>query len=70
MDFDYSAKTIELQNRLRQFFDEHIYPNEQAYTDEINSGDRWRPLKLIEDLKAKAKGDGLWNLFLPDLSGL
>src|SRR5687768_11146191 len=70
MDFDYSGKTIELQNRLRKFFDENIYPNEQAYVDEINSGDRWRPSHLIEDLKAKAKAEGLWNLFLPVVSGL
>ncbi len=70
MDFDYSAKTLELQNRLQSFFDENIYPNEQAYTDEINSGDRWCPSELIEQLKQKAKAAGLWNLFLPDISGL
>jgi acyl-CoA dehydrogenase len=70
MDFDYSAKTLELQKRLAAFMDEHIYPNERAYLDEVNSGDRWQPLQLIEDLKAKAKAAGLWNLFLPDISGL
>lgn len=70
MDFDYSAKTVELQNRLHRFFDQHIYPNEQAFSDEINSGDRWRPSRLIEELKTKARADGLWNLFLPEASGL
>ncbi len=70
MDFEYSAKTLELQKRLSAFMDEHIYPNEKAHADEINSGDRWQPLKLIEDLKSKAKAAGLWNLFLPDISGL
>ena len=50
--------------------DENVYPNEKAYIEEINSGDRWRPLELIEDLKAKAKSEGLWNLFLPEVSGL
>ena len=50
--------------------DTHIYPNEIVYTDEINSGDRWQPLQLIEDLKEKAKVEGLWNLFLPEVSGL
>src|SRR5215208_3351267 len=70
MNFDYSAKTRELQNRLQAFMDEHIYPNEKAYTQEINSGDRWQPLALVEDLKAKAKNEGLWNLFLPEASGL
>ena len=70
MNFDYSAKSVELQNRLAAFMDENIYPNESAYIDEINTGDRWQPSNLIEDLKAKAKTAGLWNLFLPDVSGL
>ena len=70
MNFEYPAKTLELQNRLQSFMDEHIYPNEQAYADEINSGDRWQPLQLIEDLKEKAKAENLWNLFLPEVSGL
>jgi acyl-CoA dehydrogenase len=70
MDFDYSAKTIDLQNQLAAFMDNHIYPNEQRYHEEVNAGDRWQPLELIEELKSHAKGFGLWNLFLPDVSGL
>ena len=70
MNFDYSTKTRELQNKLRAFMDADIYPNEMAYEAEINSGDRWRPLQTIEDLKEKAKSENLWNLFLPELSGL
>jgi acyl-CoA dehydrogenase len=70
MNFDYSTKTRELQNRLRAFMDAHIYPNERRYHEEINSGDRWQPLRLIEDLKEKARAEGLWNLFLPEASGL
>src|SRR3954470_6865644 len=70
MDFNYSAKTRELQKRLSAFMDENIYPNEKAYTEEINSGDRWQPLELIENLKPKARAEGLWNLFLPEVSGL
>src|SRR5687768_6290360 len=70
MNFNYSDKTRELQKRLQAFMDEHIYPNEKAYLQEINSGDRWQPLQLIEGLKAKAQGEGLWNLFLPEVSGL
>ncbi|MEO6051481.1 MAG: acyl-CoA dehydrogenase family protein [Pyrinomonadaceae bacterium] len=61
---------MELQKRLGGFMDEHIYPNEIAFTAEINSGDRWQPLELIETLKHKAKSADLWNLFLPDVSGL
>jgi acyl-CoA dehydrogenase len=70
MNFDYSTKTRELQNRLQTFMEAHIYPNEKAYHAEINSGDRWQPLQLIEDLKEKARSEGLWNLFLPEVSGL
>jgi acyl-CoA dehydrogenase len=70
MNFDYSTKTIELQNRLQSFMAANIYPNEKAYEHEINSGNRWQPLQLIEDLKTKAKAENLWNLFLPEVSGL
>ena len=70
MNFNYSAKSLELQKRLRSFMDETIYPNEKRYHDEINSGDRWKTLDLIEELKVMAKSDELWNLFLPDVSGL
>lgn len=70
MNFDYSTKTRELQNRLQSFMEAHVYPNEQRYHEEINSGDRWQPLELIEELKEKARGEGLWNLFLPEVSGL
>lgn len=70
MNFEYSAKTIELQKRLSDFMDANIYPNEAAYEQEINSGDRWKPLQLIEDLKEKARAENLWNLFLPEVSGL
>ena len=70
MDFDYSAKTVELQKRLFAFMDEHIYPNEKRFIEEIDTGDRWQPSELIEQLKSIAKAQGLWNLFLPDVSGL
>lgn len=70
MNFDYSTKTLELQKRLRAFMNEFVYPNEKLFHEEINSGDRWKPLCLIEDLKAKARAENLWNLFLPEISGL
>ena len=70
MNFNYSTKTQELQNQLRNFMDEYVYPNETAHDQEINSGDRWKPLELIENLKEKAKSEDLWNLFLPEVSGL
>lgn len=69
MDFDYSPKTKELQARLLRFMDEHIYPSEEKFQQELDAntqaGKRWTPLQLIEGLKDKAKEQGLWNLFLP-----
>ena len=66
MDFAYSAKVKTLEKRLVAFMDEQVYPNERRYEEEIQSGDRWQPLTLIEELKQKARAAGLWNLFLPD----
>jgi acyl-CoA dehydrogenase len=70
MNFNYSSKSAELQMRVQAFMDAHIFPNEKIFHDEINSGDRWQPSQLIEKLKDKAKAEGLWNLFLPEISGL
>jgi acyl-CoA dehydrogenase len=61
-----SAKAELLRERLAAFMDEHIYPNEKAYQEQVEAGDRWQIPPLMEDLKAKAKAAGLWNLFLPD----
>ena len=69
MDFSYSPKVIGLQQRLREFFDEHIYPNEHRFHAEVEAntkaGKRWTPTAIIEDLKPKARTAGLWNLFMP-----
>jgi acyl-CoA dehydrogenase len=70
MDFNYSPRTVELQARLQDFMARHIYPNEARYWQELQAnteaGKRWSPLALIEELKPKARAEGLWNLFLPD----
>jgi acyl-CoA dehydrogenase len=70
MDFQYSPKVKELQARLIAFMDEHIYPNEKVFFGEIaanrQAGDVWIPTKIVEQLKAKARAAGLWNLFLPE----
>lgn len=65
MNFEFSEKTKDLQSRLQAFMDEHIYPNEQRFLDEIEN-DRWKPTRIIEELKPKARAAGLWNLFMPD----
>ncbi len=65
MEFAYSDKVAALQDKLRGFMDDHVYPNEARHVREIETGDRWQPTALMEELKAKAKLEGLWNLFLP-----
>jgi len=64
MNFDHSSKVKDFEQRLVAFMDEHIYPNEARYHHEIDQN-RWQPVKVIEELKPKARAAGLWNLFLP-----
>ncbi|MGH8455626.1 MAG: acyl-CoA dehydrogenase [Stenotrophobium sp.] len=66
MDFEYSQKTKDLMARLNAFMDQHVYPNENKFLEEVAEGDRWQPTRIMEELKAKAKAAGLWNLFLPE----
>ena len=66
MDFEYSDRTKELMERIQLFMDEHIYPNEKLFLEQINEGDRWQPVPILEEIKTKAKAEGLWNLFLPE----
>ena len=67
MDFNYSIKSLDLQKQLVEFFEEYIYPNENAYDKEIeDSGNPLHIPNILDDLKEKAKKSGLWNLFLPD----
>ncbi len=65
MNFEFSDKVKNLQRRLQAFLDEHIYPNEQCFYDEIEQN-RWTPTRIVEELKPKARATELWNLFLPD----
>jgi acyl-CoA dehydrogenase len=69
MDFEYSDRCKDLQARLLAFMDEHVYPNEKAFKEEVDAngrnGDRWVPTALVERLKPLARAQGLWNLFLP-----
>jgi acyl-CoA dehydrogenase len=65
MNFEPSAKTKELQQRLQKFMDAHVYPNERGFEEET-AREPWKPTRIVEALKAKARGEGLWNLFLPE----
>jgi acyl-CoA dehydrogenase len=70
MDFSYSPRVVDLQQRMHKFFDEHIFPNEHRFNEDVEAntraGKRWTPTNIIEELKPKAKAAGLWNLFMPD----
>ena len=70
MDFDFSPRVRQLQQRVTAFMDEHVYPAEARFEEEMNAfraaGNPWQPAPVIEELKAKAKAAGLWNLFLPE----
>jgi len=68
MLFDLSDKAKLLQQKLNAFMEENIYPNEAHFNQEVER-DRWKPVSFIEDLKLKARSEGLWNLFLPDEDG-
>lgn len=66
MDFSYSPKTRELLDKLIAFRDEHIYPNEEVFSRQVNEGDRWAAVPVVAQLQALAREQGLWNLFLPE----
>jgi acyl-CoA dehydrogenase len=67
MEFEHSAKTKRYLESLGAFIDEHVYPAERTYDDQLNSQpSRWQSPPVMEELKAKARRAGLWNLFLPD----
>lgn len=65
MDFGYSAKVEDLRNRVRNFIDQYILPRVRQYNEEVHAG--IYPVSFMEDLKALAKLEGLWNLFLAHL---
>ncbi|HEX4157157.1 MAG TPA: acyl-CoA dehydrogenase family protein [Rhizomicrobium sp.] len=70
MDFDYSLRQKEWMARLAAFMDAHVYPAEAVYAAQMEeatrSGNRWIVVPVVEELKAQAKAQGLWNMFLPD----
>ncbi|MBT8062669.1 MAG: acyl-CoA dehydrogenase family protein, partial [Gammaproteobacteria bacterium] len=67
MDFSYSARAQELIGRLEAFMDQHIYPNEQTFRQQVTQAeDRWQAPPVLQQLRGLAREAGLWNLFLPD----
>jgi acyl-CoA dehydrogenase len=66
MDFEHSQRTKDYLAHLSAFMDEHVYPNEHLYHQQIDEApSRWQVPPIMEQLKEKARGAGLWNLFMP-----
>ncbi len=66
MNFQHSEQTEKIRRRLIAFMDEHVYPYEATFHRQVAEGDRWQPTRIVEELKARARAAGLWNLFLPE----
>lgn len=66
MDFAYSPKVQALRERVTAFMDAYVYPAEAVFEQQVAEGDRWQPTAVMEELKARARAEGLWNLFLPE----
>jgi acyl-CoA dehydrogenase len=69
MHFAYDARTEELRERLLAFMDEHVYPAEPVFEEQLDRAEPWTPPPVLEDLKAEARRRGLWNFFLPGEHG-
>jgi acyl-CoA dehydrogenase len=67
--FEHSEETKQLIDRVQRFMDEHIYPNVETYHRQDHEGNRWKAVPIVDELKAKAKAEGLWNMFMPPHSG-
>jgi acyl-CoA dehydrogenase len=69
MDFDYSPRQKELIGKVTAFMEQHVYPAVPTYEQQHEEGERWKVIPVLEELKAKAKASGLWNMFMPPSSG-
>ena len=73
MNFEFSPQVKELQKRVSDFMEQHVYPNEARFLSEVEenrrNGNAWIPTKIIEELKPKARDEGLWNLWRPKSHG-
>jgi acyl-CoA dehydrogenase len=69
MDFTLSERETYFRGRVRDFIDQNIRPRQDVYHEQSHSGERWKVIQVIEDMKVKAKEAGLWNFFMPPHSG-
>ena len=68
MDFSVSERQKLWRDRVVAFMDAHVYPAVETYDRQDHEGERWKVIPVLEQLKAKAKAEGLWNIFLPPSS--
>jgi alkylation response protein AidB-like acyl-CoA dehydrogenase len=69
MDFSLGPAETEWRDRVRAFMDSHVRPRTADYDAQQREGERWKVLPVVEALKAQARRDGLWNLFMPPSHG-
>ena len=67
MKFNHSDRANQILNKIKIFMDKNVYPSEKIYKEQLKENSEKVPV-IMEELKLKAKGEGLWNLFLPDES--
>ena len=60
--FPISDHAKKMREKLLKFMDDHIYPSEKIYKQQVEEGDRWQPVPIMEELKAKGRESGLWNV--------
>lgn len=65
MDFEPTERQQYWVGRVRDFIEANVRPAVATYKAQDAEGDRWKVIQVVEDLKAKAKGEGIWNLFMP-----
>jgi acyl-CoA dehydrogenase len=66
MDLGMSERVKPLHDDIRGFIDEHIVPNEREFAAQVDTGERWKAIPIMEELKSRARAAGLWNFFLPE----
>lgn len=69
MDFTLTERETYFRDRVRGFIDQHITPRQKDYREQVYTGERWKVLPVIEELKPVARAQGLWNFFMPPHSG-
>ncbi len=69
MDFDLTDRQTHWRDRVRDFIETNVRPNMDVYKAQDAEGDRWKVIQIIEDMKVKAKAQGIWNLFMPPQAG-